>query len=172
MTLNDEPAWHRDSQSHDGRNRQKSTYHGAGVIHVPRTFASRTIPSSYYRLAAVRPLLQWSMPHLPPRRLTADPYSAVPPLYTHLTFCSTEFALMSEPSRRVPRSGLTGPEDQPESACRRTAAPTMPHPPCRSSRRPISCLPSVAAAPPYRRPLTVPCRLYTHTLLSARPSLC
>ena len=42
---------------------------------------------------------------LPPRRLTADP--------CRLTFCSTEFALMSEPSRRVPRSGLAGPEDRP-----------------------------------------------------------
>ena len=42
---------------------------------------------------------------LPPRRLTADP--------CRLTFCSTEFALMSEPSRRVPRSGLAGPERRP-----------------------------------------------------------
>ena len=50
---------------------------------------------------------------LPPRRLTADPYRAAPPLHTHLTFCSTEFALMSEPSRRVPRSGLAGPERRP-----------------------------------------------------------
>ena len=37
---------------------------------------------------------------LPPRRLTADPYRAAPPLHTHLTSCSTEFALRSEPSRR------------------------------------------------------------------------
>ena len=41
------------------------------------------------------------------------PNAATPPLHTHLTFCSTEFALMSEPSRRVPRSGLAGPEHRP-----------------------------------------------------------
>ena len=36
----------------------------------------------------------------PPYRVTADPYRAAPPLHTHLTSCSTEFALRSEPSRR------------------------------------------------------------------------
>ena len=48
---------------------------------------------------------------LPPRRLTADPCRAAPPLHTHLTSCSTEFAMRSDPSRRVPRSGLAGPEE-------------------------------------------------------------
>ena len=41
---------------------------------------------------------------------------------------------------------------------RRAAVPpllsySLPLPPCRLSRRPMPCLPSVAAAPPYRRPL-------------------
>ena len=83
-------------------------------------------PAVRYRRAAVPPLLQCRARRavcpavrcpacrlLPPRRLTADPYRAAPPLHTHLTFCSTEFALMSEPSRRVPRSGLAGPEHRP-----------------------------------------------------------
>ena len=50
---------------------------------------------------------------LPPLCLTANPCRAAPPLHTHLTSCSTEFAMMSEPSRRVPRSGLAGPERRP-----------------------------------------------------------
>ena len=40
-------------------------------------------------------------------------------IYSHtlFAFCSTEFALMrSEPSRRVPRNGLAGPENRPASA--------------------------------------------------------
>ena len=39
-------------------------------------------------------------------------YSAAPPpTRTHLTSCSTEFVMRSDPSRRVPRSGLAGPEE-------------------------------------------------------------
>ena len=52
---------------------------------------------------------------LPPRRLTAAPCSAAPPLHTHLTSlpASTGFVLRSDPCRRVPRSGLAGPESRP-----------------------------------------------------------
>ena len=88
-----------------------------------------------YRRAAVPPLLSYSLP-LPPCRLSrrpmpclpsvaaAPPYrrplpppyrrshsAAPPPTRTHLTSCSTEFAMRSDPSRRVPRSGLAGPEE-------------------------------------------------------------
>ena len=46
---------------------------------------------------------------VPPYRRS---YSAAPPpTRTHLTSCSTEFAMRSDPSRRVPRSGLAGPEE-------------------------------------------------------------
>ena len=84
-------------------------------------------PALRYRRAAVPPLL--TVPLLPrlaalaiysPSLLpcvTAVPlyrrsYSAAPPpTRTHLTSCSTEFAMRSDPSRRVPRSGLAGPEE-------------------------------------------------------------
>jgi len=71
-----------------------------------------TVPPYRRSYSAVCPVVRCPACHLlPPRRLTTDPYRAAPPLHTHLTSCSTEFALRSDPSRRVPRSGLAGPEE-------------------------------------------------------------
>ena len=55
----------------------------------PPAFRYTAVPP--YRLPAVR---------CRRGRLTTDPYRAAPPSHTHLTSCSTEFALRSEPSRR------------------------------------------------------------------------
>ena len=91
---------------------------------------------------------------LPPRRPTADPYRAAPPLHTHLTSCSTEFAMMSEPSRRVPRSGLAGPERRPRVLRSSLAEPerrlarwgASMRPIRRSSLAPSACASAVSGA--------------------------
>ena len=60
-------------------------------------------------LAIYSPSLLPCVTAVPPYRRS---YSAAPPpTRTHLTSCSTEFAMRSDPSRRVPRSGLAGPEE-------------------------------------------------------------
>ena len=94
------------------------------------------------------------------RRAALPPTLAVPrrlySLHTHLTFCSTEFALMSEPSRRVPRSGLAGPERrprvlrsslaEPERRLARWGASKYEPDPGRSVLAPSACASAVSGA--------------------------
>ena len=53
-------------------------------------------------------------PTMPKNLLTADPCRAAPPLHTHPYFLLRRgLVLRSDPCRRVPRSGLAGPESRP-----------------------------------------------------------